>query len=136
VHPGRQPAGVGFAVPPARRHLIQAELASTAVAQDAVAVVAVDQEAEAQLAVDQEAEAQLALDQEAEAQLALDQEALFQDALAVAALAQLAASKDLRPVVASGVTNWVRPAFGFDVPSADAAAEAETMPTPRAPFEP
>src|SRR6266511_1430826 len=112
----RKPAGVGFAVPPASRHLTQIELAWAFSAQDAVAVVEVDQEAVAQLAV--------------------DQEAVFQDALAVAAFPQLAASKVFRPVVASVVTNWFRPAFGFVAPSADAAAEAETMPTPRAPFEP
>lgn len=132
----RKPAGVGFAVPPASRHLTQIELAWAFSAQDAVAVVEVDQEAVAQLAVDQEAEAQLAVDQDAEAQLALDHEAVFQDALAVAAFPQLAASKVFRPVVASVVTNWFRPAFGFVAPSADAAAEAETMPTPSAPFEP
>src|SRR6266536_1503094 len=122
----RKPAGVGFAVPPASRHLTQIELAWAFSALDAVAVLAVDQEAEAQLAVDQDAEAQLAL----------DHEAVFQDALAVAAFPQLAASKVFRPVVASVVTNWFRPAFGFVAPSADAAAEAETMPTPSAPFEP
>jgi leucyl aminopeptidase (aminopeptidase T) len=123
-------------MPPAPGYLTQVELAWELSAHEAVAQLAVDQEAEAQLAVDHEAEAQLAVDQDAAAQLASDQEALFQDALAVAALAQLAESKVLRPVVASVVTNWFRPAFGLAAPSADAAAEAETIPTPRAPLEP
>jgi hypothetical protein len=117
-------------------HLTQIELAWELSAQEAVAQLAVDQEALAQLAVDHEAAPQLAVDHDAAPQLAVDQEAAFQDALAVAAFAQLAASKAFRPVAASVVTNWFRPPFGFAVPSADTAAEAETMPTPRAPFEP
>ena len=116
--------------------MTQIELAWELSAHEAAAQLAVDQEADAQLAVDHEAEAQLAVDQDAAAQLAVDQEALFQDALAVAALAQLAESKVFRPVVASVVTNWFRPAFGFAAPSADAAADPETMPTPSEPFVP
>jgi len=89
-----------------------------------------------QLALFHETLFQLALFQDAEFQEALFHETLFHEAFASAALFHEAVSNATPPDVASVLTNWSRPAFGFGGSLIPAALFAVISPTPAEPAAP